>query len=110
MSDAFIEKRKQEVANNKILIYAKGTKDQAMCGYSSATIQAFKELGQPFEVVNVLDDPEIYSRLEEFSGWPTFPQIFIDGKLIGGCDITIELYQKGELKKLVDTALAGQKW
>jgi len=108
MSDEFMEKRKAEVENNTVLLYAKGTKKEPMCGYSNATIEVFKHLGQPFEVVNVLDDPEIYQRLEEFSGWPTFPQVFVGGKLIGGCDITVEMYQNGELKTLVDQAFAGK--
>ena len=108
MSDEFIEKRKSEVANNTILLYAKGTKSEPMCGYSNATIEVFKRIGKPFEVVNVMDDPEIYKRLEEFSGWPTFPQVFVNGQLVGGCDITVEMFQNGELQTLVDKAFAAK--
>jgi len=108
MTDEFKEKRKSEVENNTVVLYAKGTKEQPLCGYSNATIEVFKKLGQPFEVVNVLDDSEIYQYLEDFSGWPTFPQVFVGGKLIGGCDITVEMFQNGELKTLVDQAFAGK--
>jgi monothiol glutaredoxin len=106
MSDAFMEKRKKEVESNKILLYVKGTKDEPQCGFSATAVQVFKTLGKPFEVVNVLADPELYDRLEEFSGWPTFPQVFVGGKLIGGCDITVEMHESGELQKLVDETFA----
>ena len=107
MSDPFMEQRKKEVENNKIVVYAKGTKDQPQCGFSATAIQVFKVLGKPFEVINVLADPELFDRLDEFSGWPTFPQVFVNGKLVGGCDITVEMYESGELQKLVDAAFAA---
>ena len=101
MSDPFVERVKQDIAANKILLFVKGTKDQPQCGFSAHVIGIFKDLGKPFETRNVLADPELRTRLKEFSQWPTFPQVYINGEFIGGCDIVTELYQKGELQKLV---------
>lgn len=95
----------RKVQGNKILVYMKGTKEMPRCGFSSATIQVFQEMGVDFETVDVLADPNLRPVLQKYSNWPTTPQVFINGKFIGGCDITRELYQSGELKKLVDEAL-----
>ena len=104
MSDQFIEDRKKEVSGNKILLYIKGTKVQPQCGFSAATLQIFNQIGKPYETVNILANPEIRERMEEFSDWPTFPQVFIGGKFVGGCDIVTELYESGELQKMVGEA------
>ena len=77
---------------------AKGTKEQPMCGFSHRAIHVMSLLGEPFEVVNIFDDPDIRPALVEFSGWPTTPQLFIDGELIGGSDIVVEMYESGELQ------------
>jgi len=101
MSDDFIQVRKNEVESNKILVYAKGKKGMPQCGFSAQVMEIFSRIGKPYEVINVLDNPDIRGRLKEFSGWPTFPQVFVGGKFIGGCDITTELYESGELEKIV---------
>ncbi len=95
----------QQVRDNKILIYMKGTPDMPMCGFSYATVQVFRSLGVPFATVNVLDDPEIRQGIKVFSNWPTIPQVYINGEFIGGNDIIQELYQRQELQALVTAAL-----
>jgi monothiol glutaredoxin len=100
-----IERIKQQIGSNKILIYMKGTPDFPQCGFSARAVQCLKGAGaENFGYVNILEEPEIRARLKEYSNWPTFPQVFIEGELVGGCDITVEMYQSGELKKLVDKA------
>ncbi|PIQ86203.1 MAG: monothiol glutaredoxin, Grx4 family [Candidatus Omnitrophica bacterium CG11_big_fil_rev_8_21_14_0_20_45_26] len=102
MPDDFKAERQKEVSSNKIVLYIKGTKEQPQCGFSAATIQAFKLLGKPFHTIDVLSNPEIRSRMQEFSNWPTFPQVFVGGQFLGGCDIVTEMYETGELKKVVE--------
>ncbi len=104
MSDQFMEDRKKEVTENKILLYIKGTKDQPQCGFSAQTLQIFSQVGKPFTTVDVLTNPEIRRRMQEFSNWPTFPQVFIGGEFVGGCDIVAEMHEKGELEPLVKKA------
>lgn len=104
MADKFIEDRKAEVANNKILLYIKGTKEQPMCGFSAAVVQIFNGLGKPFKTVDILANPDIRARLSELTNWPTFPQVFINGKFIGGCDIVSEMNEAGELVPIVEEA------
>ena len=106
MSDSFIEERKKEVQNNKIILYIKGTKEQPQCGFSAATMQIFNQIGKPYTTVNILANPEIRSRMEEFSNWPTFPQVFIGGEFVGGCDIVTEMYESGELQKIVEKSFS----
>ena len=107
--DAFIDKINKLVHEHKVLMFIKGTKDDPMCGFSAQTIQIFKKLGKPFETVNVLSNPEIRSRLHEYSQWPTFPQVFVNGQFIGGCDIVTEMNENGELKPLVEKAFADAR-
>ena len=101
-----LERIKQQVESNPVVIYMKGTPDLPRCGFSQRASQALAATGFPFAFVNVLEDPEIFDNLPRYADWPTFPQIYIDGELIGGCDITLELYQNGELHKLVAAAVA----
>ena len=100
------DKIKQQVSDNKILLYMKGTPDFPQCGFSAKSVQLLSACGATFASVNVLEDPEIRQGIKEYSNWPTIPQLYINGQFIGGCDIMTELYQKGELQKLV--AAAGQ--
>ncbi len=95
------EKLSQTISENKILIFMKGTPEFPQCGFSAAVIDVFKDLKVPFETVNVLDDPEVRDGIKTFSNWPTIPQIYIDGKFIGGCDIVREMHSRGELQTLV---------
>jgi monothiol glutaredoxin len=101
-----LERIRQQVESNPVIIYMKGTPQFPMCGFSSRAVQALTATGLPFAYVNVLDDPEVFQSLPRYADWPTFPQIFIDGELIGGCDITLELYQSGELKRLMENAVS----
>ncbi|MBW4512632.1 MAG: Grx4 family monothiol glutaredoxin [Scytonematopsis contorta HA4267-MV1] len=102
---------KQKIENlinsNKIMVFMKGTKLMPMCGFSNNVVQMLNALGVPFETVNVLDDGEIRQGIKDFSNWPTIPQVYINGEFIGGSDILIEMYQKGELQQLVEVALAS---
>lgn len=104
--DDVLERIKQQVESNPVVIYMKGTPEMPRCGFSHRASQALAATGLPFAYVNVLEDPEIFENLPRYADWPTFPQIYIDGELVGGCDITLELYQNGELQKLVENAVA----
>lgn len=95
---------KNTIDENMVVLYMKGTKEMPMCGFSNAVVQALGEYGIPYVDVNVLEDPEIRVHLSELSNWPTIPQLFINGELVGGCDITLELHQSGELKRRLEEA------
>ncbi|MCK9532125.1 MAG: Grx4 family monothiol glutaredoxin [Gammaproteobacteria bacterium] len=101
-----MERIRQQVEQNPIVIYMKGTPQMPMCGFSSRTAQALANCGVEFAYVNVLTDPEIFENLPRFANWPTFPQVYVNGELIGGCDITVEMFQKGELKPMLEAAVA----
>jgi len=101
-----LERIREQVESNPVVIFMKGTPQFPMCGFSSRAAQALTATGLPFAYVNVLDDPEIFQNLPRYADWPTFPQIFIDGELIGGCDITLELYERGELQPLMEAAVS----
>jgi len=100
-----LDRIKQTLQTNSIVLFMKGTPQFPMCGFSSRTAQALKASGADFASVNVLEDPEVRANLPRYSNWPTFPQLFINGELIGGCDITVELYESGELERMVKEAL-----
>ncbi|NJK75243.1 MAG: Grx4 family monothiol glutaredoxin [Oscillatoriales cyanobacterium RU_3_3] len=95
------------VKQNKILVFMKGNKLMPQCGFSNNVVQILNTLGVPYETIDVLADPEIRQGIKEYSNWPTIPQIYINGEFIGGSDIAIELYQKGELQEMVEVALAS---
>ncbi|MCA1805095.1 MAG: Grx4 family monothiol glutaredoxin [Xanthomonadaceae bacterium] len=104
-----LERIKQQVEGHSVVIFMKGTPQFPMCGFSSRTVEALKQCGQEFAYVNVIADQEIMQALPQYANWPTFPQVYVDGELVGGCDITLELFQNGELKKMVDEAAAKTK-
>jgi len=104
-----LERIKQQVEGHSVVIFMKGTPQFPMCGFSSRAVEALKQCGQEFAYVNVIADQEIMQALPQYANWPTFPQVYIDGELVGGCDITLELFQSGELKKMVDEATAKRK-
>jgi len=89
------------IAENRVMLFMKGTPDQPACGFSYRTVLALRDSGAEFSAINVLPDPRIRQVLSARSGWPTIPQLFVDGELIGGCDIVTELHESGELEKLV---------
>lgn len=94
-------KIESQIKSNKIMLYIKGTPQQPQCGFSAAVVQIFDSLGQPYESVNILEDQELRQGMKEYSSWPTFPQIYIDGEFVGGCDIVMELNNRGELAPMV---------
>lgn len=94
------------VKGNPIVIFMKGTPQMPMCGFSSRTSQVLQASGVEFAYVNVLADPEIFENLPRYQDWPTFPQVYVNGELIGGHDIVVEMYQKGELQPLLQDAVA----
>ena len=95
------------VHQNKILVFMKGTKLMPQCGFSNNVVQILNTLGVPFETVDILEDSAIRQGIKEYSNWPTIPQVYIDGQFVGGSDVLIEMYQKGELQQMVDVALAS---
>ena len=103
-----LERIKEQVETNPIIIFMKGTPQFPMCGFSSRAAAALQDCGEKFAYVNVQQDPEIFENLPRFANWPTFPQVYDDGELIGGCDITLELHSTGELQQMVTDAAA--KW
>jgi len=107
MADPIVTEIENEIRNNKIMIYMKGTPSFPQCGFSAATIEIFEELGRPFGSVDVLSQPAKREGIKRFSNWPTIPQVYLDGKFLGGCDIVREMYAKGELKKLIDASFAS---
>jgi len=101
-----LERIKQQVESHPVVIFMKGTPQMPQCGFSSRAAQALQGCGEDFAYVNVLADPDVFQNLPQFANWPTFPQIYINGELVGGCDITVELFQRGELQKMVKEAVA----
>ncbi len=100
------EQIKATIADNPVVLFMKGTPDFPQCGFSMRVAQALKACDIEFAYVDILANPEVRATLPTVSNWPTFPQVFVNGELIGGCDITLELFQKGELQKLVQSATA----
>ena len=100
-----VENIQQQISENQILIYMKGTPQLPQCGFSARSAEALKACGVPFKAVNVFDDEEIYRQgVKTYSNWPTIPQLFVNGELLGGSDIVIDLFQSGELKGLLENA------
>ncbi|MBF2002435.1 MAG: Grx4 family monothiol glutaredoxin [Synechococcales cyanobacterium C42_A2020_086] len=95
------------VQQNKIMVFMKGTKLMPQCGFSNNVVQILNMLAVPYETFNVLEDDEVRQGIKEYSNWPTIPQVYINGEFVGGSDIMIELYQKGELQQMVEVALAS---
>ena len=97
---------KKQIADNNVLLYMKGTPQFPQCGFSARTVEALVQVGEPFAYVNILDNPDIRATLPKIANWPTFPQLWVKGELIGGCDIVMDMVQKGELATLVKEASA----
>ena len=102
--NATLDRIRAEVESHPVVLFMKGTPQFPMCGFSSRASQALKQAGAQIHSVNVLQDPEIRADLPRFSDWPTFPQLVINGEFIGGCDITVELFDSGELTRMVAEA------
>lgn len=105
MAASILETIKEQIEGNPILLYMKGSPQQPQCGFSARTVQALMACGERFAYINILENPEVRESLKVYSNWPTFPQLYINGELVGGCDIVTELYESGELKKMVSDAV-----
>ena len=102
-----IDTIKEQIASNDILLYMKGSPNQPQCGFSAKTTQAVMACGERFAYVDILSNPEIRAELPKYAQWPTFPQLWVKGELIGGCDIVTEMYESGELQTLIKDAGAS---
>jgi len=100
---------KDQINSNDILLYMKGSPEQPQCGFSSQVSQILMACGKKFAYVDILSNPEIRATLPKVANWPTFPQLFIDGELVGGCDIIVEMHEKGDLKTLIDNSGEGSQ-
>lgn len=96
---------KEQIGSNTVLLYMKGTPRMPQCGFSAQTVQALMACGERFAFVNILENPEIRAELPKYANWPTFPQLWVDGELIGGCDIVVEMANSGELTPIIKAAM-----
>lgn len=96
-----IEKIQRQIAENFILLYMKGSPKLPKCGFSAQAVQALSACGARFSYVDILQNPDIRAELPKYANWPTFPQLWVDSELIGGCDIILEMYQRGEIQRLI---------
>ncbi|HLV18292.1 MAG TPA: Grx4 family monothiol glutaredoxin [Pseudomonas sp.] len=104
-----IETIKEQIANNPILLYMKGSPNAPQCGFSARAAQAVMGCGEKFAYVDILQNPEIRAELPKYANWPTFPQLWVNGELVGGSDIITEMFEKGELQTLIKEASAARK-
>lgn len=95
------ERIKEQLDSHPVLLYMKGTPDFPQCGFSGQTVAALNAIGNPYSTINILEDPEIREGMKAYSNWPTFPQLYVKGELVGGCDIIVEMYHSGELHSLI---------
>jgi len=103
-----VERIKAELGSSPVVLFMKGTPDFPQCGFSAQTVAALRAVGADFHYVNIFEEPEMREALKRFSNWPTYPQLYVKGELIGGCDIALEMLKSGELKKLLSTAGAAR--
>ncbi|QJD57775.1 Grx4 family monothiol glutaredoxin [Pseudomonas sp. gcc21] len=101
-----IETIKEQITKNPVLIYMKGAPNAPQCGFSARAVQALMSCGEKFAYVDILQNPDIRSELPKYANWPTFPQLWVDGELVGGSDIILELHESGELENMVKAAAA----
>lgn len=104
MDDALRERIVSTINSGRVVLFMKGSKNFPQCGFSAQVVQILKQMGTEFRDVNILTDPDLRQGLKEHSNWPTFPQLYVDGKLIGGCDIVTSLYESGELSNVLGAA------
>ena len=98
---------KEQIENNGVLLYMKGSPNQPQCGFSARTVEALMGCGERFAYVDILSNPDIRTHLPQYANWPTFPQLWVGGELVGGCDIVTEMFESGELQPLIKSA-AGE--
>ena len=104
MTDDVLTQIEDKVKKNKVMLYMKGTPDFPQCGFSAHTVEILKSYGVPFATEDVLADPVVREGIKRYSKWPTIPQVYIDGKFVGGCDILHELHDRGELEPILKAA------
>lgn len=102
-----LEKIKAQIADNTIILYMKGSPKMPQCGFSYKAVQCLEACDVEFAYVDVLANPDIRTTLPQYADWPTFPQLYVRGELVGGCDIIVEMFQQGELKPLLQNAIAA---
>ncbi len=108
MTEASVFDRiKQDIAENDVVLYMKGTPVFPQCGFSAAVVQVLTHMGVKFKGINVLEDPSLREGIKQFASWPTIPQLYVKGEFVGGCDIVREMYQSGELHELLNTKGVG---
>ncbi len=95
------ERIKKQLGEHPVILYMKGSPDFPQCGFSAQAVAALRACGTEFSTENILEDPELREGLKKFSNWPTYPQLYVNGELVGGCDILLEMYRSGELKTLL---------
>ncbi|MDO4223365.1 MAG: Grx4 family monothiol glutaredoxin [Acinetobacter sp.] len=93
---------REQIAKHNVLLYMKGTPQFPQCGFSARAVEILSQIGRPFAYVNILENPDIRATLPQIANWPTFPQLWVKGELIGGSDIMMEMFQSGELKPLIE--------
>ena len=103
-----VERIKAELGVSPVVLFMKGTPDFPQCGFSAQTVAALRAVGAEFHYVNIFEEPEMREALKRLSSWPTYPQLYVKGELIGGCDIALEMLRSGELKKLLTAAGAAK--
>ncbi|MEI8574517.1 Grx4 family monothiol glutaredoxin [Methylomonas sp. LW13] len=103
-----IDRIQAQLASHPVVLYMKGTPDFPQCGFSSRVVQVLQACNADYAHINIFEDPEVREALKEYSHWPTYPQLYINGELIGGCDIVIDLFNKGELNNLLASVIAKQ--
>lgn len=106
MSEEILSAIKQQIDDNPIILYMKGSPQAPQCGFSAQTIQCLVACGQKFAYVDILSNPDIRAELPGYANWPTFPQLWVDGELVGGCDIITEMFEAGELQTILEETSA----
>jgi monothiol glutaredoxin len=99
-----VERIKSELGSSPVVLFMKGTPDFPQCGFPAQTVAALRAVGADFKHINIFEEPEMREALKRFSNWPTYPQLYVNGELLGGCDIALEMYRNGELKKVLSQA------
>lgn len=99
---------KQQIEENPVILYMKGSPNQPQCGFSARTVEALMACGKRFAYVDVLSNPDVRANLPKYANWPTFPQLWVGGELLGGCDIVTEMFENGELQEAVNKAVPDE--
>ena len=107
VAEDVVNRIKTHISTRPAVLFMKGTPDFPQCGFSAQTVAALRASGAEFHSVNIFEDPELREALKKFSNWPTYPQLYVNGELVGGCDIVLDMHRSGELKKLLDESGAA---